>query len=344
MSPGLKVIAPGLHSTIQDFGRFGYRSAGVPVAGALDRIGLTLANGLVGNPANSAALEILVQGPVLEVTVTSARLALVGGSGGLIVEGTHPRAIPPGRSVRLARGERVRTAPLGEVACAYLAAEGGFEMPLCLGSAATYARGRMGGLHGRALQAGDVVPLRLDDVAARPEVAMGTAYNLAADEPIRVVLGPQLDYFTEQAIETLLSATFTVSSRADRMGFRLDGPQLVHAKGYNIVSDGIVTGSIQVPGSGQAVVLLVDSQTTGGYPKIATVISADLPAIGRRLPGAAVQFAAVSQEDAEALRREQHRTVAQWIRNFRPVEDAIRIDVGELYLANLVDGVTSAFD
>jgi len=342
MNPGLAVVAPGLHSTIQDFGRRGYQSSGVPVCGPLDRIGLTLANGLVGNAAGEAALEILVQGPALEVAAGSARLALVGNQGGLSIEGGSTRTIPPGQSVRVVRGDRVRVGPLGAVSCAYLAVEGGFAVPLCFGSAATYTRGAFGGLHGRAIALGDVLPLHRDEVEPRAELGLAEDFELGLDRPIRVVLGPQQDHFTEEAVETLLSAEFNISAQADRMGFRLDGPRLAHRGDYNIVSDGIVAGAIQVPGSGQPIVLLADAQTTGGYPKIATVISADLPLIGRRKPGTAVRFSALNQAEAEIVRRSQEQWLKRQIAGLRPVNERPALDLAALYAANLIDGVVDA--
>jgi biotin-dependent carboxylase-like uncharacterized protein len=344
MSRGLAVLVPGLHSTIQDLGRRGYQNSGVPVCGPLDRIGLALANALVGNPANAPTLEIIVQGPVIEVAGDSVRLALVGGEGGLIVEGASARTVAPGQSVRVTRGDRVRVGPLGAVSCAYLAVEAGFDVPLDLGSAATYARGGFGGLHGRALLTGDVLPLRRDAVEPRMELRLAANFDSGLDLPVRLVLGPQQDYFTEEAVGTLLSAEFTISTRADRMGFRLDGPTLTHSGDYNIVSDGIVAGAIQVPGSGQPIVLLADAQTTGGYPKIATVISADLPLIGRRKPGGVVRFTAIGQGEAEAERRRQEQVLKQQIGDLRPVTDRAITDLAALYAANLIDGVVDAFN
>jgi allophanate hydrolase len=358
MIAGLKVIVPGVSSTIQDLGRVGYCDVGVPASGPLDRIGFALANALVGNPANAPALEMRMQGPVLDVLAASVRVALVGGTGGLLVEGTpsHPSpasggvqgggegGVAAGRSVRLRRGSRLRCGALGDAGCAYLAVEGGIAVPLSLGSASTHARSRIGGLHGDVLQPGDVLPVSNDDVAQRPEQILAAPWPAALDAPIRVVLGPQEDYFTAEAIETLLSADYTISPHADRMGFRLQGPKLDHAKGFNIVSDGVVNGSIQVPGSGEPIVLLADGQTTGGYPKIATVISADLPLIGRRRPGARVRFAAVTQEEGEAARREQEAMLTRWIGDMRDIADSGRIDHDALYSANLVGGVSDATD
>ena len=345
MTAALKVIAPGLLTTVQDFGRFGYQDVGVPVSGVLDRVALSLANALVGNAPNTPGLEILVQGPVLEVLSASVRMALVGGAGGLTVEGAGGSiAVAPGRSVRVKHGERLRVGALGPFACAYLAVEGGVDVPAVLGSAATYTRNRLGGLEGRALQAGDILEVAQDTAEERQEVALSRPLEHGLDKSIRVVLGPQDDYFTDAAITTFLSSTYKVSPQADRMGFRLEGPKLEHVESYNIVSDGIVPGSIQVPGSGQPIVLLVDAQTTGGYPKIATVISTDLPLIGRRRPGSSVTFARVTQEEAEAIRRAEDARIAAIMKDLQPVTEMARLDEAALYASNLVDGVISAWE
>jgi allophanate hydrolase len=278
---------------------------------------------------------------VLDVVAASLRVALVGGSAGLAIEGQG--TVVAGRSVRLTRGDRIRCGPLRDVSCGYLAVEGGIEVPPVLGSAATYVRSHIGGLHGGVLRAGDVLPVRDGDAAERPETMLARPFDPDFAAPIRVVLGPQDDYFTEVAVQMFLSATYTISSQSDRMGYRLQGPALAHAGGYDIVSDGIVPGSIQVPGSGQPIVLLADSQTTGGYPKIATVISADLPLIGRRRPGAEVRFVTVTQEQAEQARREQERVLAQWIGDMQEVT-TIGIDESALHRRNLIDGISDGGD
>src|SRR5205814_4055101 len=184
-----------------------------------------------------------------------------------------------------------------------------------LGSASTNVRGGIGGFHGRRLQQGDLLPLKFDNVQSRAEYAVARPLDLALDESIRVILGPQADYFTEDAVATFLSSEYTVSFQSDRMGYRLEGPALTHAKGYNIVSDGIVTGAIQIPGSGHPIDLMVDNPTTGGYPKIATVISADIPLIGRRRPGRKIRFAAVGIHQAQLARRHQEAAVQQLVQS-----------------------------
>lgn len=313
----LEVIAPGVHTTVQDCGRTGFQDVGVPTSGPLDRVGLRLANALVGNPADTPVLEMLLQGPTLKVAAESVRVALLGSNASIEVRSAAPRRIAAGESMRLERGDVFRIGALGDSICAYLAIEGGLAIAPMLGSASTYVRGGIGGLHGRRFQARDIVPLSLDRVDARAERTLAASFDLALDQPIRVILGPQADYFTDAAIVTLLSSEYTISPHADRMGYRLEGPALAHVKGCDIVSDGIVTGAIQVPGSGKPIVLLVDNQTTGGYPKIATVISADVPVVARRKPGRAIRFAAVDIEEAQRARKEQEAAIERQSRELR---------------------------
>ncbi|HEY1246797.1 MAG TPA: biotin-dependent carboxyltransferase family protein, partial [Hyphomicrobiaceae bacterium] len=279
MNPALRVLAPGLMTTLQDLGRPGYQHLGIPVSGALDRVGLCAANAIVGNPPGAGALEIAYQGPALVVEADSVRLAFAGGPVAAEVLPDQGAAsgqpVPLLSSVRLRRGEVLRIGALAGVAVCYLAAEGGFDAAPVLGSQSTYARAGLGGFAGRALRTGDLLPLRRAQAEEREE-AMLPSLDVAPPRRIRVVLGPQDDYFTEQGKRTLLESTFTVSPASDRMGMRLEGPALEHSRGSNIVSDGIAPGSIQVPGNGLPIILLADRQTTGGYPKIATVISADL--------------------------------------------------------------------
>jgi biotin-dependent carboxylase-like uncharacterized protein len=339
--PVLKVVSPGFHSTTQDEGRRGYQHVGVPVSGALDRDGFMLANALVGNAKGAACLEVIGSGPEIEVVASSVRIALVG-SGSLEVGGRDSRLVRSGQTARLTRGETVRVRLDGVAFCSYLAIEGGFEVPLCLNSRSTYTRAGFGGLDGRPLRSGDILHGISDDVVARDEVAFSEPRDLRFDQPIRVVLGPQDGYFTEAAIEQFLSGSYEVTAASDRMGFRLAGSLLEHKDGYNIVSDGIVAGSIQVPGSKLPIVLMADAQTAGGYPKIATVISADLPRLGVRGAGRAVRFQSVSREEAERIRRADHERLLTLISNMRPVTESEGISLEALYGQNLIDGVIDA--
>lgn len=316
---GLEVIAPGPHTTIQDSGRVGFQNVGLPRSGPLDSVSFRLANALVGNAAGTPCLEMLLQGPTVKVLAHSVRVAVVGGGACLDVKSATPKRVPAGQSVRLLRDEVVRVGAFGDSVCAYLAIEGGLDVPNVLGSASTYVRAGIGGFQGRRLQPRDVVPLNLSEVNVGTERALRVPIDLRLDDPIRIVLGPQADYFRDEAIETLLTSEYVISPQADRMGYRLQGAVLAHKGGYDIVSDGIVTGAIQVPGSGQPIVLMVDNQTTGGYPKIATVVSADVSLVARRKPGRSIRFADVDVRRAERLRQEQEDMVIHAIEEITTV-------------------------
>lgn len=342
MTAALRILQPGLHTTLQDLGRFGSQRLGIPVSGALDAVALRVANVLVGNPGGTAGLEMAALGPSFEVVAASVRIALAGGGAGLSVEGADGlrREIPALRSVRLVRGDRVKVGAIGKSAAAYLAVAGGFAVSPFLGSCSTYVRGGFGGWQGRALQAGDLLPLASDEAGSAPDVELD-GFDLGPARTARVVLGPQDDYFCEAAKAAFLGGPYLVTRDADRMGLRLEGTRLEHAKGYNITSDGIAPGSIQVPGSCQPIVLLADRQTTGGYPKIATVISADLAAVGRLRPGMSLSFQAVTIREAQRLRREQEAALARLPQRLTPVRPD-GPDLDRLLDANLISGVVNA--
>ena len=347
MIAALRVLAPGLMTTLQDLGRPGYQRLGVPVSGALDHVSLRTANLLVGNGAGIGALEIAYQGPTLQVEADSVRVAVAGGRARIDIlptdgDGTGGRRLAAFESARLLRGEVLRIGALTGSAVAYLAVEGGFDIAPVLGSQSTLTRAAIGGLEGRALRAGDVLPLRQGAAAEREDVML-PPLDLGLRGRVRVLLGPQDDHFTPAALRTLLESVYTVSQASDRMGMRLEGPLLEHSsKGYNIVSDGIAHGSIQVPGNGLPIVLLADRQTTGGYPKVATVISADIPALGRLTPGAKITFEAVDIETAEAAARQLAFDIAAMAANIAPVRHKPVIDATRLMGENLVSGVVSA--
>jgi biotin-dependent carboxylase-like uncharacterized protein len=211
-----------------------------------------------------------------------------------------------------------------------------------MGSQSTLTRGGIGGFEGRALQAGDILPLRQAAAPEREEVML-PPLDLRPPARVRVVLGPQDDHFTQAGLATLLGSPYTISRASDRMGMRLEGPTLEHsAKGYNIVSDGIAPGSIQVPGNGLPIVLLADRQTTGGYPKVATVVSADLPALGRMTPGARIAFAAIDIEAAEAAARALAREIADLPSRMVAIARRHAIDVDKLLAENLISGAVDA--
>lgn len=345
MSAALKVLRPGLFDTIQDRGRIGFMALGMPTAGAMDRIGLTLANALAGNPKDAAGLEIGVMGPDLLVEADSVRVALVGPLSPSLIEAPDatPKPLESNRSHLLKRGQVLKVGMIEGSSTAYLAVAGGFALPPFMHSLSTYARAGVGGLKGRKLAADDLLPLKLEHAPAGDERKLAGPFDYGSG-PIRIVWGPQDDHFSEAGRKTFVSSEYRVSKEADRMGIRFEGPTIEHAKpgdkgGADIISDGIGPGAIQVPGAGLPIVLLADRQTVGGYTKIATVASVDLPRLGRLLPGQSVHFQAIDVAEAEKLRRDQEQRLSRAIADFQTARPAGGIDLARLYEVNLIDGV-----
>lgn len=303
----LVVVDPGLLTTVQDLGRPGYQRVGIPPSGPMDRGAFVLANRLVGNEDGAAGLEMTLKGPGLEVR-RDAVLAATGAEMGLTI---NMREAPVWTAVRVRAGDVVAFRAATAGCRGYLAVAGGLDVPTMLGSCATYLRGRLGGVEGRALQKGDVLAVRLarPDGVPPPERAVPPERRprYPAEVECRVVLGPQADHFTEEGIRAFVEGPYEVTPQADRMGYRLKGPVIEHARGHDIISDGIPLGGIQVPGEGQPIVLLVDRQTTGGYTKIATVIGPDIARIGQTRPGQRIRFRKVTVEQAHAALAEEVR-------------------------------------
>ena len=299
----IRVANPGLLTTVQDLGRRGFQKYGVPVCGALDAVSMRIANILVGNPETLAGLEITAIGPTLRFE-RDAVIALAGADFAPVIDGAEARAW---ESVRVPAGATVSFRPPADGVRAWLAVDGGIDVPPVMGSRATDLKSGFGGHEGRHLRDGDALPLgrprrpapsspaRLPDGISR-QPTYGQSFD------IRVVLGPQNDRFTDAGISALLQSEYAVSPDADRTGYRLDGPAIEHAEGADIVSDGTALGSVQVPGTGTPIILLADRGTSGGYAKIATVISPDIGLLAQAMPGAKIRFSAVSVADArEAL-------------------------------------------
>jgi len=309
--PALTVVRPGLFTTIQDGGRWGYQASGVPVAGAMDRSALHVANEIVGNGADEAALEITLLGPELRMEQSSV-IAIAGADLGATVDG---RAVPLNVAIACRDGSQVRFTGRHRGGRAYLAVRGGLAVPRVLGSRSTDVRAVMGGLEGRALRAGDRVPIGTEVRAShdRGGMAIATLMNVGSEtgsrEPVtlRVVHGPQYDWFPDEAFERLQSGRFTVQPDSDRMGFRLSSDTTIARRSdEEMISDATFTGALQVPPSGQPILLMADRPTTGGYPQIAVVISADLPRAGQLVPGDEIRFTFCSLAEAQAAVRRTH--------------------------------------
>jgi biotin-dependent carboxylase-like uncharacterized protein len=328
----------GPMTTIQDAGRFGWQRFGVSNAGAMDRLALAAANALVGNGPGAAAIEFTLLGGVFTIEGGPARVAVAGAPCAVALDG---QPVPAMTSALAHDGQRLTIGPAQAGVFAYLAVAGGLDLLPQLGSLSLQPRAWIGGFQGRPLRPGDRVPLLL----AEPPPGLDLALELLpldADAPVRVVFGPQDDLFTPNGIETFLTAAYAVSREADRMGYRLTGPPVQHLKGYNIVSDGVVAGSVQVPGGGEPIVMMADRQTTGGYPKIATVISADLRVLAQRRPGQRVRFAGINICEAQRLARERAQLIAAFPARCRPARGGALPPIEELLALNLAGAAVDA--
>lgn len=334
----LEVVEPGLAVSVQDAGRTGYRSLGVPLSGFLDPLLATLANALVGNAESAACLEVRALGPTLKAVSGTVRVALAGALGGRVINARgQVYEVPAWHTATLFAGDTLRVGALAR-GVAYLGVSGGVAVPPQLGSRSTYARAALGGVAGRPLAAGDRLPCAAP--AGDPYLeSRGCAPWRHDDGPLRVVAGPQDDHFGELAKRRFAGEAFRVTRDLDRMGIRLEGPRLEHnAKGADIVSDGVAPGAIQVPGSGQPIVLLADCQTTGGYAKIATVIRADLPRLAHLAPGDEVRFAPVGLAEASAALAAQVRRLRAWIEAIETFRPPGVVDEAALYASDLIGG------
>jgi len=297
----ITLVEAGVLTTVQDLGRPGLMRFGVSPGGAIDRRALILGNRLTGNAPATAALEVTLIGPRLRFSGPTI-VAITGADLGATVAG---EAVPRWEPVVLDEGDELVFIPRSEAigARAYVCIAGGIAVEPVMGSRATDLFGGFGGWEGRALRPGDTLPLGEPALTRDAVLRRHLAVPLPAPDPSspsRVVLGPQGDRFTDEGIATLLGGTFAVSPVSDRMGMRLTGATISHASGADLISEGIAHGAIQVPGDGHPIVLLAARQTVGGYPKIATVIGADLDALGQRRPGDPVCFVAIEPAEARA--------------------------------------------
>jgi 5-oxoprolinase (ATP-hydrolysing) subunit C len=336
----LRVLSAGPGVTLQDAGRHGYLRYGVTAAGPMDPLAHATANLAAGNPASSTAIEISLGGIELTAEAEPLAVALAGGDFAISLDARpQPSAamvltIEPGAVLNIRAGQ--------SGAWCYLAVAGRLAVPQLLGSNATHTRTGFGGVDGRAIRTGDRLSV---EPSRRSTPSFGAIAAPWLDRPpgiIRVVLGPQDDYFSTEQIAAFLDGPWRVSIKADRMAYFLEGPRLTHAKGYNIVSDGIAMGAIQVPGDGRPIVLMADRQSTGGYPKIATVIGPDLGRLAQARPGTDFRFEACSIAEAVAARREEAAALARDI----VVDPLVRTQFSSEFLlgCNLIDGVVNPIE
>jgi len=302
------VLTPGAYTTVQDKGRYGYQQMGIPVSGVLDSFAFSVANMLVGNPAGCAVLEITVMGPRLEI-LSKADIAITGAEMGMTL---NDRPVECWKSFRVKSGDILDIHQVKNGCRAYLAVSGGIDVPDVMGSRSTYVGGNIGGYYGRSLKQGDIIKRGkklLLDTKRHLSSAMIPQYS--SNVVIRAVPGPQDDFFDE-GLKTLIKSEFMVSAKADRMGYRLQGPVIKHREEMpkSIISEPSVPGGIQVPADGQPIILLVE-QTVGGYTKIATVISTDLSKVAQATPGDTICFEEVTLETAHTLYRDRQKLMQE---------------------------------
>ncbi len=302
-----EILQPGMLTTVQDLGRFGYQRLGVPAAGAMDQFAIKMGNRLLLNDDKVAALEATFMGPSIKV-ISNVVIAITGGNLGPTLNG---KDLPMWQSISLKEGDTISfEGPRGGIRT-YICVAGGIDVPQIMGSRSTYLRSNIGGHLGRQLQQGDILSSNdpNKEVVKGRKISPDIVPSYGGNIILRVVLGPQDGEFTEDGINTFLNSEYAVTPQMDRMGIRLEGPEIKHREKADIISDGIMFGSIQIPGNGNPIIMMADRQTTGGYTKIATIISIDIPKIAQAQPGDKIQFDKITIKDAQNLVREFEDTI-----------------------------------
>lgn len=303
---GIIVEAPGLFTTVQDLGREGFGPIGVSASGAADAISLRIGNRLVGNPEGAAALEMTLVGGAFRFEETTV-IAVTGADFGPSFSGT---SLAMWTSVAVQEGQTVALGPSRSGARAYLCIQGGIAVEAFLGSASTHVLSGLGGFKGRALRKGDRLELgKANSVFRRRSLSPNALEKLQPRKVIRITDGPQGDWFTNAAWKIFCESSFRVAEQSNRMGIRLEGPP-VPLVSREMITEGVSLGAIQVPTSGQPIILFVEQQTTGGYPKIANVISADLHSLGQLRPRDVIRFERIDMREARSLLTQQEAMLA----------------------------------
>lgn len=314
----IQVVKAGLFTTVQDLGRTGYQQFGVPVSGAADSIALRIANLLVGNQETAAGLEMTLTGPTLQISCD----CLLSVTGGKVTPMLGDIPIEMYKSIYVKAGATLRFGAVEQGCRAYLAIRGGIDVPVVMGSRSTYIKGSLGGFQGRALRAGDVLSIFSQelDVVQRKRAMQSLSNRRMHPEYIpvhteikrlRVIVGPHAEAFTDESVARFWTQRYTVSTLADRMGLRLIGEPLIHKSGADVISGGVPMGAVQVPANGQPILLLSERQPTGGYTRIGTVITVDLPLVAQARPSDQLHFQPISLEEAHRLLTERENRMKQ---------------------------------
>ena len=303
---GIRVLKGGMLTTVQDLGRTGYQSQGFSVAGVMDVRSFKIANLLIDNPENEPVLEFTLIGPTLEFT-SSTIISITGGDFSPTVNG---EPVPMYTALYINKGDVLKFGSARTGSRGYIAFSSYLEIPVVMGSRCTNLKSKIGGFKGRKLESGDYIHFRIKrrylPYFLSRKLELEDVHEFEKNETVlRVVMGPQDNLFSKQGIETFLNSEYTVTSDFDRMGCRLEGPYIAPKKSSDIISDGIALGSVQVPSHGKPIILLADRQTTGGYAKIATVASVDIPKLVQRKTDHKIHFQPISVQEAQELYKKE---------------------------------------
>jgi biotin-dependent carboxylase-like uncharacterized protein len=332
----LIVTSIGPASSVQDGGRHGAQRYGLTPSGAMDRLALAAANTLLDNTPFAAAVEIGPFGAAFTARDGAVRVALSGAARSADIAG---RPVAFDSSMTIPEGETLNLGFAKGSAFSYLAIEGGITGDPMFGSLAVNARAGLGSPYQRPLQAGDELPAKAASGAPERRIELPQATG----GPIRVLFGPQDDEFADEAKQLFLASEWKISPTSDRMGYRLEGPVIKHLHGHNIVSDGTVDGSIQIPGNGTPIVLMPDRGTTGGYPKIATVISADIGRLAQTTAGTGFRFKAIGMAEAQMEAKKFAQLLRSLPDRLRAIE-SVELNLEALHDANVAGHAVSAVD
>ena len=334
---GFRVLKGGLLTTVQDMGRTGYQSQGFGVGGVMDRRSFRIANMLLDNPENEAALECTLIGPTLEFT-SSMIIAIAGGD---FRPELNDEPVKMYTAIYVQKGDVLRLGSARTGRVCYIAFSNYISVPVALGSRSTNLKCALGGFKGRRLEAGDYIETRIQRRQYLPYFLSRTLPLREFDgdtATIRVVMGPQQDCFTRKGIETFLSSEYTVSTDFDRMGVRLEGPYIETKHGSDIISDGIAYGAIQVPSHGKPIALMADRQTTGGYAKIAVVASVDMPKLAQRRTDDRIRFVPITVQQAQQLIREEEAELQDYRnRIHRPCKEVLEVRLTAKRIESLME-------
>ncbi|MBU3143683.1 biotin-dependent carboxyltransferase family protein [Clostridium sp. CF012] len=307
----MKILKPGMYTTIQDEGRYSYQKSGMSVAGAMDKFALRVANIIVGNSDGEACLEATLMGPEIKF-LGEAVIAVTGAN---LVPMINNVVVDMWCGVKVSDGDVLSFGTVKSGCRSYISIANGIDVPEVMGSKSTYVKGKVGGFQGRILKAGDEIKIGSSKAGT---VKLPTKFIpcYKKENIVRVVMGPQDDYFTGAGINTFFNCPYEVTIEADRMGYRLSGTKISHKVGADIISDGITMGSVQVPGHGAPIIMMADRQTTGGYTKIATVITSDINIVGQLKPGDSVRFKAIDIVEA-------HKIYRKYMKDFHEIRECV---------------------